>query len=166
MVKWKKINWPVVIVIILLVGLVLGAVIVQVKERNMQDDPMLEDIKNAIRPLFKSDDYYSGALAPLNDRDLMNEVTFLKSKSGSYNINKSRIYLCLKDEEGNYYDKQTLIYVTLHECAHSLCDEIGHTDKFHDIFEALLDLAAKKGVYDSSHVVPTDYCSWASDDDS
>ena len=39
---------------------------------------------------------------------------------------KQKVYLCLKDENNEYYNDNMLIYVALHELAHVLCDEIGH----------------------------------------
>ena len=45
--------------------------------------------------------------------------------------------MCLKDKNGKYYDDNMLNYVALHELAHVLCDEIGHTDKFYAIFDEL-----------------------------
>ena len=76
----------------------------------------------------------------------------------SFTINKSRVNLCLKDKEGNYYDDNMLMYVALHELAHVMCDEIGHTDKFHEIFDKLLEKAAAYGIYDPSIPPISNYC--------
>jgi hypothetical protein len=43
-----------------------------------------------------------------------------------------------------------LTYVGLHELAHVLCDEVGHTAKFYQIFDELLDKAHQMGLYDPS----------------
>ena len=53
-----------------------------------------------------------------------------------------------------------LIYVFLHELAHVVCDEVGHTQKFHDIFEDILDLAHEKGVRNKNDPVIQDYCEY------
>jgi hypothetical protein len=66
--------------------------------------------------------------------------------------------LCLKDKNGEYYDKNMLIYVLLHEISHSLCDEVGHTKKFNEIFNALLKEAVKKGIYDENKPIIQNYC--------
>lgn len=112
-------------------------------EKYTEDDPMLIDIKNTLLPVFPD----------------INQVILLKGKK-SYTINKKKIHLCLVDEHGKYYDKNMLIYVTLHELAHVRCDEIGHTDKFHRIFNEILDEAAKKGVYDKNKAIIKNYCNY------
>lgn len=74
--------------------------------------------------------------------------------SSSYTEDKSVIYLCLRDERGNYYPMNTLMYVALHEIAHILNKEnYGHTPEFHDIFNKLLCKASEKRVYnpDTDH---------------
>jgi hypothetical protein len=39
-----------------------------------------------------------------------------------------------------------------------LCTEIGHTEKFAQVFEELLRQAAKRGLYDPRIPPLTDYC--------
>ena len=79
------------------------------------------------------------------------------------------MHLCVKDENNNYYSDNMLMYVALHELAHVLCDEIGHTPKFWAIFDQLLDKASKtiddepgvgnmKPVYDPNGIINKDYC--------
>ena len=53
-----------------------------------------------------------------------------------------------------------LIYVALHELAHVLCDEVGHTEKWKKIFEDLLLEAETKAVYDSNVPPILDYCTY------
>jgi hypothetical protein len=76
----------------------------------------------------------------------------------SYTINKKKVYICLKDEHGKYYSRNMLVYVILHEYAHILCDEIGHTDKFFDIFQKLLAKASASGIYNPSIPPVKNYC--------
>lgn len=78
----------------------------------------------------------------------------------SYTIDKKKVYLCLKDENGDYYDKNMLTYVLLHELAHVLCDEVGHTDKFRDIFNTLLDKAVDLKLYDPNIPIIKNYCTY------
>jgi hypothetical protein len=84
----------------------------------------------------------------------------IKKGEKSYTINKRKIYLCLEDENGDYYDENMLTYVLLHEFAHVLCDEQHHTDKFYRIFDDLLDRATHAGVYDPNKPIITDYCEY------
>ncbi len=76
----------------------------------------------------------------------------------SYTINKKHVYICVKDDKGRYYNRNMLAYVTLHEYAHMLCDEIGHTPKFYRIFDQLLEKAARKGLYNPDIPPVEDYC--------
>lgn len=87
-------------------------------------------------------------------------VTTLKFYTGesSYTLNKKRIYICVKDENGNYYTKEQLTVVVLHELAHAMNDEIGHGEKFQRIFESLLGKATNVGLIDSTTEVPSNYC--------
>jgi hypothetical protein len=140
-----------------IIGLVIWAIYRQINEHYLQDDPILKKLKIQIEPLFKSDRYYTGNLKPLNDRDIMKEIKFYRGDK-SYTINKQKVYICLKDEKGNYYSLNLLCYVVLHEISHVLCNEVGHTQKFHDIFEDLLQLAISEKIYNPSIPVDPDYC--------
>lgn len=115
----------------------------QVSEYYKQTDPMITELKNKIRVIFP---------------DIDNLKMFEGKKS--YTINKQKVYICLKDENGKYYNINNLIYVTIHELSHVLNDEIGHTPKFYNIFEELLEEAAKKGIYDPTIQMPSDYCQY------
>lgn len=86
------------------------------------------------------------------------QLKFYKD-SKSYAINKKQIYLCVKDKYDNYYSTNTLVYVALHELAHCLnLVNIGHTNAFYNIFHYLLQVAEKKGYYNSKLKIPIDYC--------
>lgn len=113
----------------------------QVKEYYEQLDPVLYKIKENLRPLHSSID----------------KLRFFEGKK-SYTINKKKIYLCLKDENGDYYDYNMLIYVALHELSHVICDEIGHTPKFHRIFDDLLKQATDMNIYDPNIPIVKNYC--------
>ena len=78
----------------------------------------------------------------------------------SYTINKKNVYLCKNDENGVLYRKNQLVLVLIHEIAHALCDEIGHTEKFNQIFDDLLEKAAKNGVYDPNIPHVSNYCQY------
>jgi hypothetical protein len=90
-------------------------------------------------------------------KKILNEIS-LSTGNKSYTINKENIYLCLKDENNQYYEDNMLKYVLLHEISHSVCDEIGHTQKFNEIFKALLDKAVAMKVYDPSIPIIKNYC--------
>ena len=76
----------------------------------------------------------------------------------SYTIDKKYVFLCKRDQKtGQQYDDNQLILVLIHEISHSLCDEIGHTDKFHEINDKLLAKAIDMGLYNDSIQVEN-YC--------
>jgi hypothetical protein len=67
------------------------------------------------------------------------------------------MHLCLNNEKGDYFNKNMLMYVALHELAHVKCKSIGHTPEWHKIFDDLLVKATKSGVY-NPHIPPvSDY---------
>jgi len=85
-----------------------------------------------------------------------NDIT-LKQGPKSYTVNKKDVTLCLKDPDGEYYNKNMLVYVALHELAHTLCKSVGHTQEFYDINDKLLQKAADLGYYSFSIPVVKDY---------
>lgn len=115
----------------------------KIVEHFRQQDPMLHIIKNKLRITFPDID----------------SVVLLEGEK-SYTINKEKVYLCLKDKDGKYYNENMLVYVTLHELSHVRCDEVGHTEKFHKIFEEVLDTATKNGLYNPSIPIIQDYCEY------
>jgi len=78
----------------------------------------------------------------------------------SYTINKTYVFICLKDQHGKLYHQNQLTLVILHEIAHALCDEIGHTEKFQNILDELLESAEKEGLYDSRIPHIPNYCEY------
>jgi hypothetical protein len=76
----------------------------------------------------------------------------------SYTMNKNKIYICMKDENGEYYPRNMLVYVICHEYSHVLCDEIDHTEKFKNIFHNMLRKATRLGFYDPTIQPIQNYC--------
>ena len=129
--------------IILIIGIIGFFIYTQILEHYARNEPKVLEIKEKLRqidPRVESLEFFAG--------------------NKSYTINKQKVYLCLKDENGDYYNDNMLIYVALHELAHVLCDEIGHTPKFKNIFEELLVKAERQGVYDPNIPPILDYCTY------
>lgn len=104
-------------------------------------DPILRNLYSklsTLHPKFKQIELYEG--------------------NQSYTLNKRKIYICMKDEEGKYYQQNMLVYVICHEYAHILCDEVGHTEKFFTIFDQLLRKAEQLGYYNSKIPPLKNYC--------
>lgn len=128
--------------------LVLFLLCKTIKENLLPYDPKIDDLKRRLLLVHSK----------------ASSLQFYHDKK-SYTINKQKIHLCIKDEEGNYYDDNMLIYALLHELAHAICDEVGHTPKFWAIFDELLDKASKTidpktntPVYDKNGQIDLSYC--------
>jgi hypothetical protein len=154
----------IIIGIMLLIILILVGYIIydQINEHFNDKDPKLFELKVKLKKVFetkeKSGEKWTGSLETLNDRKDILEQIKLYVGSKSYTINKRRIYMCLKDENSNYYDDNSLIFVLLHELAHVICKSIGHTEEFQQIFNDLLIEGAKAGIYNPRIPMVKKYC--------
>ena len=131
-------------IILLFSFLFLVLLTVQLNKIYSYSDPMIERIKN---DLLKVD----------------NRVAYLKfyASNESFTEDKKYVYLCLKDSNGNYYDYNMLMYVSLHELAHAFSQGIdtSHSSKeFKDNFRALLKRGEEVGLYDPKKPLNYDYC--------
>jgi hypothetical protein len=147
-----------VFIAIMLIFLIIWAIYMQIQEHYLQDDPILKEIKTILQPLFEKGDY-TGMLEGMNNKNFLNEIGFYKGDK-SYTINKEKIFICLKDENGEYYDMNSLIFVVGHEISHVLCKSIGHTEEFHKIFELFLEEATQLGIYNPSIPMIKNYCEY------
>ena len=129
----------------------------QIYEHFAQNDQKLLELKAVFEKFFANKTNWEGKLEVLNTKKVMNEITLSRGEK-SYTINKQDVYICLKDENGEYYDDNTLYYVIAHEISHVICDEIGHTPKFNAIFHELLELMAADGIYNKNIPIKQDYC--------
>jgi hypothetical protein len=136
-----------VVFVIILIALVVIVCFLfqQIQEQYQQKDPILIEIRNRLMMLSPQ----AEALQYYEDNK-------------SYTINKRKIYLCLRDQKNDYYSLNMLTYVSIHELAHVICDEVGHTPKFHKIFSELLDKAILLGLYDPTEPLIQDYCDFES----
>jgi len=141
--KENKITKNVIFILLLLIfiGLTGYLIFYQIVDHFAMTDPMLFKLKDHIAPLHP----------------IVTSLSFYEGNK-SYTINKQKIYLCLKDEKSDYYDFNMLVYVTIHELAHVLCPEVGHTQKFHEIFDQLLKEATELGIYDPTQPIIKNYC--------
>lgn len=132
-----------------LAAVILAVVLVviitrQIKEHHLEYDPMLMTLKEVLKPVHP----------------IFSKMKLYKGDK-SYTINKERVFLCLFDENGNYYSLNTILYVTLHEAAHILNQEnIGHTAEFQKKFDELLQRAIELGIYNPDIPVPSNYCEY------
>lgn len=136
-----KINWIAVVLALILVGILTWVIIYQIREHHLQDDPMLHHLKQIMTPVHPA---------------VKNLKLYKADKS--YTINKNKIFLKVKDENGQYYPTNMLVHVLAHELAHFLNKkDVGHTEEFHRIFDELLARATETGAYNPSIPVVTSY---------
>ncbi len=88
--------------------------------------------------------------------------TSLESNYTSYSINKGEeLVFCLRCKKThNLHTINLLMYVAVHEMAHTACPETGHTPLFNKIFKFLLEQSIILDLYKyedySAH--PVEYC--------
>lgn len=139
-------------IIILIAVLILSIFLSELTKRTLTG---VRDSFEMIDPVLNQ---LVAELRPLNP-EAFDRTKFFRSNQ-SYTINKKRVYLCMVKSDGSYYDRNFLKYVIIHEMAHVLCDDIGHTDKFKKVFEKLLDQAHDMGVYDKTQPPISNYCGY------
>lgn len=130
-----------ILLLCIVIYILFSCVCNQVTEYYEQMDPILSKIRETLLILEPS----------------VKDLKFYQGKK-SYTINKRKVYLCLKDENDEYYHFNMLMYVAIHELGHVLCDEIGHTPKFHRIFRELLEKAEALKIYDPNIPIVMNYC--------
>lgn len=137
-----KINWIAIGLALILVGILIWIIICQVREHHLQDDPMLhrlKDVLTSVHPIFT-------------------KLKLYKSDKNSYTLNKEKVFLKVKDPNGDYYPLNMLTYVTLHEGAHVLNkQDVGHTEEFHRVFDELLARATEVGAFNPSIPIIKEY---------
>ena len=89
----------------------------------------------------------------------------MDSKDTSYSENKGqKIVVCLRDKNKPptypLIDKNTVMFVMLHEMSHLMTETIGHTQEFWTNFKRILEDAVKLGLYHPVNYAhqPTPYC--------
>jgi len=75
-------------------------------------------------------------------------------KYTAYSVNKGeQLALCLRDaKDDTFIELNLIIFVAVHEIAHVMTDEVGHTKKFWNNMRYLLEEGEKIGIY-----TPEDY---------
>jgi predicted metal-dependent hydrolase len=88
--------------------------------------------------------------------------TSLSSEYTSYSINKGEeLVFCLRSKSTlKLHDINLLMYVAVHELAHTACPETGHTPLFNKIFIFLLERAMEINLYYYEDYAnnPVEYC--------
>jgi len=72
----------------------------------------------------------------------------------AYSVNKGeQLAICLRNaKDDKFIDDNLIFFVSIHEMAHVMTDEVGHTPKFWDNMRYLLEESTELGFY-----IPEDY---------
>jgi predicted metal-dependent hydrolase len=88
--------------------------------------------------------------------------TSLTSDYTSYSINKGEeLVFCIRSKSTmKLHDINLLMYVAVHELAHTACPETGHTPLFNKIFKFMLEQAINLQLYyyEDYSAHPVEYC--------
>lgn len=79
----------------------------------------------------------------------------------SYSVNKGeKLILCIRHTDNKFVKKNVVMYVAIHELAHIMTKEVGHTPRFWENFRILLENAIELGIYTKENYNnrPEDYC--------
>ncbi len=85
----------------------------------------------------------------------------IESGYTSYSVNKGeKLILCIRQKDGSFVEHNVVMYVAIHELAHIMTKEVGHTPSFWDNFKFLLNEAMLIKLYDKVNYTakPHDYC--------
>lgn len=88
------------------------------------------------------------------------EMNLYTDDTESYILHKRDIFLCMKNDGGEYHDDNFLMYIALHEVAHALLpgNTDSHPPEFEEKFKQLKERATYLGVYDPNIPFPKRYC--------
>ena len=155
---WKLLS---LVLFVILITIIIVYACKQIDRYNRSKDPKLKEISEAVFPILSSDNArkHPNLYKRLEGRHVAKEVNLFTGDK-SYTLDKEDIFMCLYDENNEYYELNLLIYVFLHELAHVLCKSIGHTDEFHAIFEDLQNLAHEEGIFDKHAKIDSEYCKY------
>ena len=123
--------------LVLLLGLVLGHYALSVPH----SPPGLKDKLQQLA--------YSIPLSSEAKNRVANVELLISHSSQTHN--KRRIYLCISNN-GRNFDTNTIFNAAIHELAHVICDDEGHTDNFKTIERRLQAEALKRRYISNVHI--------------
>ena len=115
-----------------------------------------DSLKNLVNSLNENDDSKGEYIKNL--KESFNPEYITENIPGSiyvaYSVNKGEeLSLCIRDKGSEkFIDDNTIIFVAIHELAHIMTPETGHTPLFWDNMKYLLESASSQGIY-----MPVDY---------
>jgi len=170
------------VVVFLIVVVIIGLLIFCIYNKGNKKIIVINDEKFQVKKMYK--DKYNAAylMNKLNRKTLdfishlkrnpnykqitdrlkyrYNPSNFIEGKK-SYTVRKGKkISLCLRDDNGNLYDENLMMFVLLHEISHVAINSKNHTDEFWETFKIILQEAVAFGIYKPEDYSrnPVKYC--------
>jgi hypothetical protein len=127
-----------------ILGLILSFLCFRIITSVRFSEPPQESVISKIRANLKR-------LEPDLEFEVSENVLF----DNTFTIEKSKIFICLKNKDFN-----TLMFVAIHELAHVKTQEFGHGQEFISNFQGLLNKAISMGMYKYTDYsrTPVEYC--------
>jgi beta-lactamase regulating signal transducer with metallopeptidase domain len=127
------INWKMEILMMILL-IIIFVIILVFSNKN---DTYLESLKPILSKILDKAGYH------MIDHNI--PIHLRKSKDRTYTIDKQKIYVVVDNPSGQRYNRDTLIFVLLHEIAHIISPDEHHTKGFHLIEKRLHTAAIELG---------------------
>jgi len=115
-----------------------------------------DSLKNLVNGLNENDDKKGEYIKQL--KESFNPEYITENIPGSvyvaYSVNKGEeLSLCIREKDTEkFIDDNTIIFVAIHELAHIMTPETGHTPLFWNNMKYLLEQGSSQGIY-----IPVDY---------
>jgi len=116
-----------------------------------QKDPYLESFKPLISKILEKSGYH------MFDQPI--PIHIVNSQDRTYTINKQKIYMVTHKPNGERYNRDTLLFVLLHEIAHILSPDEHHTKDFYRVEKRLHSAAIDLGYIRKERLDKTYPCS-------
>lgn len=122
-----------------------------------------KDIKELLSKIYKDPDcplYIKERIPYSINNSTLSENIYGVIGDTSFTVDKRDVYLCLKGDDGVFYEKNLIIMVAIHEYSHILCKSQDHSPEFYSIYKFILEKAVVHGYY--VHIdfnsKPINYC--------
>jgi hypothetical protein len=127
------------------------------KESRKQRKKILKNVVLKIKKMINHESFRK-KFRKLNF-EMFQGLTFDESHKGSYTVDKSNVFLCLKNPvNGFVYDDNSVTFVALHELSHVMNPHFGHGWQFQKMFKNVLKIASDIGIWSPDIPFATNYC--------
>jgi len=124
---------------------------------------LLATINIKILKLINNLDKNNGIFIPLIEGYIPENLreTYFNDDYKAYSVNKgTQLAICIRNKDNTFIPINTIFFVVVHELAHIMTNEYGHTDLFWKNMNILLKESIKNNIYDpvDYNQFPVNYC--------